>query len=137
MIIGVAQWHAVLPYSQLLKQARTGRWFLRIASVCKCLYPCLCVCPPPRLLITSGMIQILYDQLNKFYGFGFVWQLQSVLSVGMTLASLWVLKIGCIMLIHRNYLRLICVATCISTICMPTFKTEVLSVFLLNYSCFK
>ena len=42
-------------------------WFLRIASVCECLYAC--VCPPPRLLITSGVICTPYDWLNKFYGF--------------------------------------------------------------------
>ena len=28
---------------------------------------CLCVCPPPRLLITSGVIWTSYDWLNKFY----------------------------------------------------------------------
>ena len=32
---------------------------------------CLCVCvsPPPRLLITSGVIWTPYDWLNKFYSF--------------------------------------------------------------------
>ena len=27
------------------------------------------VCPPPRLLITSGVIWTSYDWSNKFYGF--------------------------------------------------------------------
>ena len=50
--------------SPFLNQAhRPARaWFLRIASVRECLYEC--VCPPPRLLITSGVI---YDWLTKFY----------------------------------------------------------------------
>ena len=61
-----------------LNQACAGHrpvraWFLRIASVRECLYACVCVClrvcPPPRLLITSGVIQTPYDWLNKFYGF--------------------------------------------------------------------
>ena len=30
---------------------------------------CVCVCPPPRLLITSGGIWTPYDWLNKFYSF--------------------------------------------------------------------
>ena len=29
----------------------------------------MCVCPPPRLLITSGMIWSPYDWLNNFYSF--------------------------------------------------------------------
>ena len=28
---------------------------------------CLCMCPPLRLLITSGVIWSPYDWLNKFY----------------------------------------------------------------------
>ena len=28
---------------------------------------CVCVCPPPRQLISSGMIWTPYDWLNKFY----------------------------------------------------------------------
>ena len=32
-----------------------------------CVYVCVFVCPPPRLLITSGVIWTLYDWLNKFY----------------------------------------------------------------------
>ena len=59
-----------------LNQVRT--WFLRIASVCECIYACVlacvcvCVCPPPRLLITSGVLCCdidPYDWLNKLYGF--------------------------------------------------------------------
>ena len=45
-----------------LNQARA--WFLEIV-LCGCLYAC--VCPPPRLLITSGVIWTPYDWLNKFY----------------------------------------------------------------------
>ena len=41
--------------------------------VCVCVCVCLCafvsVCPPPRLLITSGVIWTPYDWLNKFYSF--------------------------------------------------------------------
>ena len=35
-------------------------------------YVCVCVCPPLRLLITSGVMWCdidPYDWLNKFYGF--------------------------------------------------------------------
>ena len=43
--------------------------------LCGCMYVrvclCMCVCVrlPPRLLITSGVIWIPYDWLNKFYSF--------------------------------------------------------------------
>ena len=50
----------------------TRAWFLKIVSVrtsvCVFVRVCDCVCPPLRLLITSGMIWTLYDWLNKFYG---------------------------------------------------------------------
>ena len=36
---------------------------------CLCVCACVCVSLPPRSLITSGMIWIPYDQLNKFYSF--------------------------------------------------------------------
>ena len=39
-------------------------------SMCVCLF--VCVCLPPRLSITSGVIWYnidAYDRLNKFYGF--------------------------------------------------------------------
>ena len=58
----------------LLNQACTGcrpvhAWFLKI--VCVHAYMCTCICvyvsPPPRLLITSGVIWTPYDWLNKFY----------------------------------------------------------------------
>ena len=35
---------------------------------CFCTDICICVCPPPRLLITSSMIWTPCDWLNKFYG---------------------------------------------------------------------
>ena len=35
--------------------------------MCLCVYVCMCVCPPLRLLITSGVIWTPYDWLNKFY----------------------------------------------------------------------
>ena len=35
---------------------------IRIASVCECLYAC--VCPPPRLLITSGVIWCDIDPIR-------------------------------------------------------------------------
>ena len=53
-------------YVQLLNQVCA--WFLRIASVRECLYACVCVCPPLRLLITGGVIWTPYDWSNKFYG---------------------------------------------------------------------
>ena len=60
----------------LLNQTRAGRrpahaWFLEIDPVHErlyvCLRVCMCVCPPSRLLITSGVIWTPYDCLNKFY----------------------------------------------------------------------
>ena len=33
------------------------------------MYICVCVCPPPRLVITSGVIWNSYDWLNKYYSF--------------------------------------------------------------------
>ena len=46
-------------------------WFLEIDPVRERLYACVrvcvCVCPRPRLLITSGVIYTSYDRLNKFY----------------------------------------------------------------------
>ena len=41
---------------------------LSVKSVA-CVLVCACVCLPPRLLITSGMIWTIYDWLNKFYSF--------------------------------------------------------------------
>ena len=43
-------------------------WFLKINPVCK-VCVCVSVYPPPRLVITSGLIWTLYDWLNKFYSF--------------------------------------------------------------------
>ena len=45
----------------LLNQVRA--WFLRIASVRELLYACLCVCPPPRLSITSGVMWCDIDSI--------------------------------------------------------------------------
>ena len=39
-------------------------WFLRIASVRELLYACLCVCPPPRLSITSGVMWCDIDPIR-------------------------------------------------------------------------
>ena len=71
-------------FSAFLNQAYAGHrlghtWFLKTVSiwmfvfvfVCACV--CLYVCPPPRLLITSGVICTPYDWLNKFYSC--IWQL--------------------------------------------------------------
>ena len=67
--------YTIVHVYMFLNQARA--WFLRIASVCECLNVCMsacvCVCPPPKLLITSGVMHTLYDWLDKFYGF--IWQL--------------------------------------------------------------
>ena len=45
-----------------LNQVRT--WFLKSDAV-----RIVCVCPPLRLLITSGVIWTPYDWVNKFYSF--------------------------------------------------------------------
>ena len=55
----------------LLNQERAGlwpacTWFLKIDPVW-IVGMCVCVCPRPRLLITSGVIWNSYDWLNKFY----------------------------------------------------------------------
>ena len=45
-------------------------WFLKIVSVQTSVCVFVCVCPPPRLLITSGVMwrdMDPYDWLNKFY----------------------------------------------------------------------
>ena len=53
-----------------LNQVHTGLcrpvhvWFLKINPVW---IVSMCVCPPLRLLITSGVIWTPYDWLNKFY----------------------------------------------------------------------
>ena len=52
-------------YEIFLNQARA--WFLEIVSVRTSVCMCVFVCPPPRLLITSGMIWTPYGWLNKFY----------------------------------------------------------------------
>ena len=50
---------------------------------------CVCVRPPPRLLITSGMICTPYDWLNKFYSYmGAVVRIVS----GVALASIRVVE---------------------------------------------
>ena len=65
-------------YMYLLNQARA--WFLRIdpvrivgMRVRVCARARVCVCPHPRLFITSGVIWTPYHWLNKFYSF--IWQL--------------------------------------------------------------
>ena len=69
-----------------LNQARAGRrparaWFLKIDPVrFVCMRACVCVCPRPRLLITSGVmwrdidliwlvkqiLQLLYDDCSRY-----------------------------------------------------------------------
>ena len=46
-------------------------WFLKIVSVrtSVCVFLYVCVCPSPRLLITSGVVWTPYDWLNNFYSF--------------------------------------------------------------------
>ena len=58
----------------LLNQVHAGcrpvrAWFLKIVSVRTSVCVFVCVCPPPRPLITSGVIWTPYDWLNKFYSF--------------------------------------------------------------------
>ena len=65
---------SVLVIKNFLNQACVGNrpvhaWFPKIAFVCEVGSMCVCVCPPPRLLISSGMIWTIYDWLNKFYSF--------------------------------------------------------------------
>ena len=50
----------------------TGRLvtvFLKLLLSGKLVFAFACMCLPQRLLITSGMIWISYDWLNKFYSF--------------------------------------------------------------------
>ena len=51
----------------------------------------MCVCPAPRLLITSGMIWTPYDWLNKFYSF-YMATLVSILSMDVALALVRIMK---------------------------------------------
>ena len=46
----------------LLNQVRA--WFLRIASVRESMRVCVCVCLPPRLLITSGVMWCDIDPIR-------------------------------------------------------------------------
>ena len=68
-------------YQSLLNQARAGRrlaraWFLKIDSVrIVCMRACVCECPRPRLLITSGvmwrdinLIRLVKQVLQLLYG---------------------------------------------------------------------
>jgi len=69
---------------KILNQVHTDQklvhvWFLEIAFVCNV---CMCVCPPPRLLITSGVICCDMEPLwlvKQVLGFSlsFIWQLKS------------------------------------------------------------
>ena len=54
-------------HANIFKPGAPG--FLKL-FLCGCLYVCLCVCPPPRLLITSGVMWRDMDPIrlvNKFY----------------------------------------------------------------------
>ena len=65
---------ALIPFCTLIqtvdlfKPAAAHAWFLEIALVCMsvCLDVCVCVCvsPPPRPLITSGMIWCDIDHVQ-------------------------------------------------------------------------
>ena len=80
-----------------LNQARAATWFLEIAlvraSVCVCM--CVSVCPPPRPLITSGMIwcdigrvRLVKQVLRLFPAFNyFIRHLPSIKWIGMTILT--------------------------------------------------
>ena len=59
-----------VPKTTFLNQVRGRRaWFLKtdaVRIVCMRVRRA-CVCPPPRLLIISGVIRTPYEWLNKFY----------------------------------------------------------------------
>ena len=74
----------------LLNQVHAGcrlvrAWFLKIVSeqMSVGVFVYVCVCPPPRLLIISGVMWTPYDWLNKYYTF--IWQLKSLSVVGVVL----------------------------------------------------
>ena len=50
---------------------RRAPGFYRLILSAKCVYVCVCmsVCPPPRLVITSGVMWTPYDWLNKYHSF--------------------------------------------------------------------
>ena len=56
-----------------------------------CVCVCVSVCPPPRALITSGVIYIVCDWLNKFHSFSlllityFIWHLLSIKWMGVAI----------------------------------------------------
>ena len=80
------RWNIIIKNS-LLNQARTGLWpardwFLEIAFVRDVsMLACMCVCLPPRLLITSGVIWCDIEPL---------WLVKQVL--GVSLSFIWQLK---------------------------------------------
>ena len=51
-------------YNTIFKPGARLARFLRIASVRELLYACLCVCPPPRLSITSGVMWCDIDPIR-------------------------------------------------------------------------
>ena len=61
--------HHTITAGKFLNQACTGlqparAWFLRVASVRKSMLMCVCVCLPPRLLITSGVMWCDIDPIR-------------------------------------------------------------------------
>ena len=48
-----------------LKQQLAHTWFLIIASVCECLYPCVCVCPEAINNMMWCDIDPIYDWSSK------------------------------------------------------------------------
>ena len=54
-------------------------------SVFFCVCVCVSVCPPPKLVITSGVIWTLFDWLNKFYSFCIAALVGIVIRPGLTI----------------------------------------------------
>ena len=65
----------LLDLSDVLFLNQSRAWFIEIDPVRERLYMCVCVCPPPRLLITSGvicrdmdLIRLVKQVLSLLYG---------------------------------------------------------------------
>ena len=79
-----------------LKQASTGLWpaCAHLVSwnhfICK--RWCMCVCLPPRELITSHVKRTRNNWIRQFYGFIYIWHLPSINWLGIALVTLRIMN---------------------------------------------